>query len=218
MFNIKDCLQTITQVHEQRLHPQIPLLTSSQFESELKQRGMSLWPKGLDHLTQNGLIYPIESDGSHFHPFQTWLIYHIFSLMRLDLAPQLLYEGFNWDLAYRNLLRKWDGLKSAVDKFLQRTDIQGFYRIFPLLLWLECYYLPTIRGSHPSELHFVGSDFDGWWRWRGQIKLDTWLKEFDINLEDIKWWHQRFSLAAYDLDPAPDWYLLRDFQEITYPD
>ena len=161
--------QNIGHLYDKVPYPQMALLTKSQFESALRQRGMSLFPRGLQYLMDRKVIRPIKEDLQLFHPCQIWLARKFFSATSINLTPQFSYAGFDWDLAYQNLMRQWENLKTAVEGFHQRKDVVEFLRILPILFLVESYYLPVVRGPRPGVISFAGHDYEGWMEWRKQV-------------------------------------------------
>lgn len=189
-------------------YPQMPLLSESQLKSALTNRGMRLFPNGLQHLMDSGIIGPLKENPPEFHPFQIWLISKLFSTISINLTGQFSYSGFNLELLYKNLLRQWERLVQDVQGFGHSKAVTEFLRILPLLFWVESYYFPQVKAARPGIVSFVGSDSDDWIDWRKKQDIRTWLAETGLSIDEVKKWHNNILWEAHNLDPASNWYLL----------
>lgn len=194
--------------YEKVPYPQMPLMSESQFKSALTHRGMSLFPDGLQHLMDAGIIRPLKEDPPRFHPFQLWVVGKFFCLWSIDLTGQFCFSGLDLEAAYKNLLSRWERLAKDLSGFGHGKVVTEFLRMLPLLFRIESYYLPRVRGTRPGVTHFVGPDLDGWVEWRDKQNLGTWLEEASLSIDEVKKWRSIVLWEAHKLDPADHWYLL----------
>ena len=85
-------------------------------------------------------------------------------------------------------------------------------QILPLLLWLESYFLPVVRGPRPGVVTVANADINAagseWDEWRYLTEIETWLVEHSISVDRLSEWRCRTLLDAFHNDPVPDLYLL----------
>ena len=130
-----------------RPFPQLHLLSEGGFASFLRERGLDVGTTGIRSFVEAGLIEKLGDQSATFHPLHIW---PIFNLLR-DLDTRL-------DIAIGHYGLKPDGLKHFIDinwprradrlvnfpKSQQLVVFNG--RILPILLWIESYFLPVVRG------------------------------------------------------------------------
>ena len=126
--------------------PQVPFLSERWFDSFLQDRGFRVGIAGVRSLVAVGLIQRLDTQSGDFHPFQIWPISKLLGRLEFQLdvgfrygsdpASMKQFIDLNWP-------RRADDLTSFPNSAL---CIDFNRKLFPLLLWLESYFLPVIRG------------------------------------------------------------------------
>ncbi len=128
--------------------PQLPLMTKLRFASFLGQRDINVGEKGIDALVNARIIERLCDAAQCFHPFQVWPIAHLLHNVKIDLGVGIQHYGLDVAATERFVkLQVTERIKDWFERFPQNEYLIDFNeRLMPMLLWLESYYLPQIRG------------------------------------------------------------------------
>ena len=179
------------------------------FDRFLAQRNFRLAPKGIKQLELDGIIRPVRTNPRCFHPFQIWPISDFLNNLSLNLTSVYSHIGHDESRLRQvgplNWKRQIDDLSdySSTDFFI---DFQS--RLLPLLLWIESYYLPVIRGDRPGRVTLTNCEYTEWKEWQRSTEPITWLAAHSISVDQLLKWHGRLLWKAHSTDPCPNLYLL----------
>ena len=192
----------------ERPFQQLSLMSENQFDSFLRDRGLSAGVEGLRSLVRLGVIEVLDDSAERFHPFQIWPISRL--TRRLTISPDF------W-IRFQSLAPQEKRLENSIsiDGNQELTDfaesdfcIQFNRRLLPLLLWIESCFLPVVRGPRPNVVLYTGFDYSSWVDWVRSLPLPSILDEHSVTVQGLSSWRQRILSDAYFCDPSPDLYLL----------
>ena len=203
---------TMTLIQEavtNRPFPQIHLLSEQLFASFLRQRGLDVGPKGIRAFVEIGLIEELDDQYAKFHPFQIWPICRFLSAIETRLNVGISWHGLKPEGLKRFVDINWCRHAEYITEYPKSEEVIEFnQRILPLMLWIESYFLPVVRGRRTGLLKLVNTNVVEWDKWRSSISFDEWLCGHSISIERLSQWRERVLLRALDYDPNPDLYLL----------
>lgn len=193
---------------------QLPFMSEQQFASFLRERDLDVGVTGVRAFVHSGLIEKLHSPNGDFHPFQIWPINKLFQGLGIRLETGIGLAGTNPEPLKRFIDQNWDHSAEHLRDFPKSPACLEFNRqIFPLLLWLESYFLPVARGSRPglvtiSTIGDVNADGSEWDEWRYRTDIAIWLEKYSISVDQLSDWRFHTLFDAFRNDPAPDLYLL----------
>ncbi|MDE0133081.1 MAG: hypothetical protein OXM62_09950 [bacterium] len=189
--------------------PQIVVHSETTFNSFLAKRGFRLFPNGLKNLEVNGVIRPIADTPRRFHPFQIWPISEYLKNMQLDLTSAYSTVGDDTSKLRQIGPINWNHGVDTMATYSSTDFCIAFQeKLLPLLLWIESYYLPVVRGFRPSFVTLTNCDIVDWQQWRLLTNPQRLLKSHCVSIEDVIDWRERLLFSAYRSDPCPDLYML----------
>ena len=192
-----------------RQFPQIPFMSEGRFDSFLRDRGFRLGSRGISHLVDAGLIDLLNTKEGDFHPFQIWPISRLFEAVNIRLDSGISYNGLDPAALRRFMDLNWPLLENHLTDFPQSSLCVEFNRkVLPLLLWLESYLLPVVRGPRPGVVHVTGFNASEWCRWNARALGQDLLDTHSITAEQLSGWRGRILFDASNCDPASGLYLL----------
>ena len=192
-----------------RQFPQILFMSEGRFDSFLRDRGFSVGTTGVRSLVDAGVVERLNTESGDFHPFQVWPIARLIESLEIRLDAGISLCGLDQARLEEFFKQNWSHRKNDLTEFSKGrlcSDFNG--RLFPLLLWLESYFLPVVRGSRPGLVHVVGLDGAAWTRWDAQSKGPDLLDKHSISIEQLSEWRDKILFDAFTCDPAADLYLL----------
>ena len=190
-----------------RPFPQIRLLSEREFASFLRDRGLDVGIGGVNSFVESGLIEKLGDELGAFHPFQVWPISELFRPLETKLDVGISHYGLDPEGLKQFIDLNWDRRAEHLVSFPQSSACIEFNeRIFPLLLWLESYFLPSVRGVI-SFLDLEASQ-DAWHQWRQTCDIQNWLSKHSISIERLAQWRDSTLFNAYLYDRNSDIYLL----------
>ena len=129
--------------------------------------------------------------------------------MEIQLDVGIGHCGLDHARLEKFLRLNWSRRKNDLTDF-PRSDLYDEFnrKILPLLLWLESYFLPVVRGPRPGIVHVVGFDAAEWTRWDARSQGPNLLDEHSISIEQLSAWRDKVLFDAFISDPAADLYLL----------
>ena len=190
-----------------RPFPQIRFMSEREFASFLRDRGLDVGIGGINSFVQSGLIERLGDEPGAFHPFQVWPISELFRLLETKLDAGISHYGLDPEGLKRFIHLNWDRRAEHLVSFPQSSACIEFNKhILPLLLWLESYFLPSVRGVF-SLMDFDASQ-DEWHQWRQTCDIRNWLSKHSISMERLAQWRHSTLSNAYLYDRNSDLYLL----------
>ena len=169
--------KTITE----RPFPQIPLMSEHGFASFLRDRGIDVGVNGVRSFVQSGLIEKLDAPSGDFHPFQIWPINKLFQEMDLRLEAGIRLVGTDPTRLTNFINQNWKQQVEHLTNFPKSDACLQFNRqIFPLLLWLESYFLPIVLGPRPGVITLVNADLLEWNQWRRRTEVKDWLSKHSV--------------------------------------
>ena len=210
LFGREQDMNLIERAVTKRQFSQIAYMSEGRFDSFLSDRGLRVGITGIRSLVASGVLQELKTESGHFHPFQIWPIRMLVSRLEFRMDAGISYHGFDSAGIKHFIDLSWDIRANALTSFPKDVLCIEFNRkLFPLLLWLESYFLPVIRGPRPGIVHFVGLDsIDEWSRWAESLQGMDLLHEHSISIEQLSAWRERILFDASQCDPSPDLYLL----------
>ena len=192
-----------------RQFPQVLFLSEGWFNSFLRDRGFRVGIAGVRSLVAVGLIQRLDTQSGDFHPFQIWPISKLLGGLEFQLDVGFSRYGSDPAGMKQFIDLNWPRRANDLTSFPNSALCIDFNRkLFPLLLWLESYFLPVIRGPRPGVVHLVGFDTSEWTRWDNSSQSTDLLAEHSISIEQLIGWRDRILFDAFNYDPAPGLYLL----------
>ena len=189
-----------------RPFPQLRLLSEWEFASFLRDRGFDVGIGGLNSFVESGLIERLGNEAEAFHPFQVWPISELFRLLETKLDVGMNHYGLNPEGLKRFIDLNWDRHAEHLVNFPKSSACLEFNeQIFPLLLWLESYFLPSIRGVTTLD---AGASSSAWHEWRMTCDIQDWLTKHSISIERLAKWRDSTLFSAHLYDGNSDLYLL----------
>ena len=190
-----------------RPFPQLRLLSEREFASFLRDRGLDVGIGGINSFVQSGLIEKLGDEPEAFHPFQVWPISELFRPLETKLDVGISHYGLEPEGLKRFIDLNWDRRAEHLVSFPQSNACLEFNgQIFPLLLWLESYFLPSVRGV--ISLMDLKASPDAWHEWRKSCDIQNWLSQHSISIERLAQWRDSTLFNAYLYDRNSDLYLL----------
>lgn len=192
-----------------RPFPQVALLSEQQFASFLGQRGLNVRVTGVRAFVESGLIEELDDQFLKYHPFQIWPICKLISALDTRLDTGLSWYGLDPKYLKTFVDGKWPHQAERLLAVPKSNEINEFNRrILPLLLWIESYFIPIVRGSRTGLISLVNANRTEWAKWKASIVLSDWLSSHSIAIEQLSSWREHVLLRALEYDPSPDLYLL----------
>jgi len=189
-----------------RPFPQLRLLSEREFASFLRDRGLDVGIGGVTAFVESGLVEKLRDETEAFHPFQIWPISELFRSLEFKLDAGISHYGLEPEGLKRFIDLNWHRRAEHLVSFPQSSACLEFNRhIFPLLLWLESYFLPSVRGVISLD---VGTTSNAWHEWRKSCDIQSWLTKHSISIERLAQWRDSTLFNAYLYDRNPDLYLL----------
>ena len=202
MNHIKNAIQNIP-------FPQKSIQPELSFRKFLDRRGLRSFPDGIRHLETDGVIKPIRAKPRCFHPFQIWPITEFLKNLNLDLTSAYSHTGLNESRLKQVGATNWNHQIDTMRKFISTDFCKSFQNtILPLLLWIESYYLPIVRGSRPGFVTLSNCDIVEWTAWKRSMKPSDWLAVHTVSVDEITERRERLLATAYHTDPCPNLYML----------
>ena len=194
---------------EKRPFPQIPFMSEGQFDSFLRDRGIRVGLTGICSLVDAGLIERLNAESGDFHPFQVWPVSRLLGALEIQMDVGISHSGLDHASLEKFFKRNWSHRKTDLTDFPMSGLSNEFnQKIFPLLLWLESYFLPVVRGPRPGVVHVTGFNASEWSRWDARSLGQDLLGAHSISIEKLARWRDNILLGASTCDPAADLYLL----------
>lgn len=192
--------------------PQLPLVTKPRFASFLGQRDINVGEKGIDALVNARIIERLCDAAQCFHPFQVWPIAHLLHNVKIDLGIGIQHYGLDVAATERFVeLQVTERIKDWFERFPQNERLIDFNeRLMPMLLWLESYYLPKIRGVFRAEGSQSGFGVARrkWQNWVKRVNLPDLLVQHSLSIDELIRFRSMILNDALWHDPAEDAYLL----------
>ena len=165
--------------------------------------------EGIRSFVATGLIQELGEQSAAFHPFQIWPIYSLFRLLDFKLDAGISYYGLDPDGLKKFIDINWSLRAEHLVNFSKSEEIAVFNdQILPILLWIESYFLPVVRGPREGVITLANIDADEWNRWRDSVNFEEWLSSHSLSIEHLSEWRDRLLFCAYLNDPNPELYLL----------
>ena len=192
---------------------QLIFMSEQRFASFLRERDLDVGVTGIRSFVDSGLIEKLDSPSGNFHPFQIWPVNRLCRGIGLRLESGISLAGTNPDSLKRFIDQNWDLRAEHLKEFPRSPACIEFnQQILPLLLWLESYFLPVVRGSRPGLVAIVNADINAdvseWDEWRYRTEIKSWLEKHSISVDRLSEWRFRTLFDAFNNDPVPDLYLL----------
>ena len=192
-----------------RRFPQIPFMSESRFASFLSDRGFRIGITGVPSLVDAGVIERLNTESGDFHPFQVWPISRLLGSLDMRLDAGISLCGLDHASLEEFFRQNWSRRKNELTELPKGSLYSDFNRkFFPLLLWLESYFLPVVRGSRPGLVHVVGFNGAEWTPWDARSHGPDLLDEHSVSIEQLTEWRDKVLFDAFVCDPAADLYLL----------
>ena len=192
-----------------RPFPQLPFMSEDRFDSFLRDRGFRIGTTGVRSLVDAGVIERLNTESGDFHPFQVWPISRLLGILEIHLDVGISHSGIDHASLGKFFRLNWSRRKNDLTDFPKSGLCSEFNRrIFPLLLWLESYFLPVVRGPRTDIVHVVGFDVTEWTRWDARSQGPNLLNEHSVSTEELSQWRDKVLFDAFTSDPAADLYLL----------
>ena len=181
--------------------PQLPLMTKRRFALFLRQRGIGVGEKGVQALVDSHVVERLGEASACFHPFHIWPIARMLHNTKIDLSTSIRHYGLNVEATKKFVELQVTGrVKDWFEQFpksIQSIDFNE--RLIPLLLWLESYYLPEIRGTFKRQK---------WQDWVKHIHLPDLLTRHSLSIDELRSFRNMILNDALWHDPAEYAYLL----------
>ena len=197
-----------------RRFPQLSFMSEQGFASFLRDRGFDIGVTGVRSFVESGLIEKLDGESGDFHPFQIWPINKLFlgTETQLDVGIRVTstsFTGIDPVRLKKFIDQNWSWRAERLTNF-PKSDacLQFNQQIFPLLLWLESYFLPVIRGGRPGVVSLINADGSEWDNWRKRTEIKDWLEKHSISIEQLSKWRFNTLFDASNNDPAQNLYLL----------
>ena len=156
---------------------------------------------------ESGLIESLGDESARFHAFQIWPICSLFRLLEFNLDAGISYRGLDPDGLKQVIDLNWSRRAESLIDFPKSEACVKFNRqLLPLLLWIESYFLPSVRNVITSS--DLDSNTNAWNSWRQSRDLHSWLDKHSVSIEQLSDWRDRILSVAFHFDPSPDLYLL----------
>ena len=192
-----------------RQFPQIPFMSEGRFDSFLRDRGFRIGTTGVRSLVDAGVIERLNTESGDFHPFQVWPITKLLESLEVRLDAGISHYGLDHASLEKFFRLNWSHRKNDLNDFPKGGLCNEFNRkVFPLLLWLEPYFLPVVRGPRPNVVHVTGFNAAEWTQWNARSLGPSLLNQHSVTIEQLSEWRNKFLLDAFTCDPAADLYLL----------
>ena len=202
-------MDLIDKAISKRQFPQLSLMSDGWFDSFLRDSGFRIGIDGIRSLAAAGLIQRLNTESGDFHPFQIWPISRFFLDLEIQLDTGFGYYGFDAAGMKQYIDLNWSRRAKDLSSFPTTGPCIEFNQmLFPLLLWLESYFLPVVRGPRPGVVHVVGFDASEWTGWNTSSQGADLLDEHSISIEQLTRWRDRILFDALRCDPSPDLYIL----------
>lgn len=188
---------------------QLHLLPESQFASFLSKRGLDVGFRGIRSFVDLGIIEELGDQMTGFHPFQLWPISNILGTLETKLDTGIRWHGLEPKGLKRFIDINWCRHADHLGDLQKSNELILFNRrILPLLLWIESYFLPVVRGSRKGLVTLVNVNEAEWNKWRASINFDDWLCRHSLSIQLLSEWREQLLMRAFHYDPTPDLYLL----------
>ena len=179
------------------------------FDRFLAQRNFRLSPKGIKQLELDGIIRPVRVSPRCFHPFQIWPISDFLDNLSLNLTSVYSHIGHDKSRLRQVGPLNWNRQIDDLSDYPSTEFCLDFQsRLLPLLLWIESYYLPVIRGDRPGRVTLTNCGVAEWAEWKRSAKPASWLAVHSVSVDQLLKWRERLLWTAYGADPCPSLYLL----------
>ena len=192
-----------------RPFPQLHLKSEDGFASYLRKRSLEVGTKGIRSFVEAGIIEELTDNSATFHPFQIWPIFNLLRSMESSLHTGISFHGLDPEGLKHYIDINWPHHVEHLVNFPKSEELAAFNcRILPLLLWIESYFLPVVRGPRASMVTLTNTDSIEWGKWRASTNIGAWLFNHSITVEQLSKWREHLLSCAYLCDPTPDLYLL----------
>lgn len=202
----------MTLVEEALTHrpfPQIHLLSYEWFASFLRKRGLDIGTKGIRSFVETGIIEELSYQSARFHPFQIWPIFASLRDLETRLDTGIGHCGLNPEGLKHFIDINWQRRAERLEDSTKIKEYAVFNnRILPLLLWVESYFLPVVRGPRAGTITLGNANDTDWDNWRASANIEGWLRTHSLSIDQLSKWRERILFCAYVCDPTPDLYLL----------
>ncbi len=192
-----------------RLFHQIPFMSERQFNTFLRDRDLNVGVEGVRAFVDAGLIEKLDTELGDFHPFQIWPIRMSCRGLETRIDSGINFCGLEPARLKEFIDQNWSYCAQHLTDWPKSGACREFNQQFlPLLLWLEPYFLPTVRGPRPGVVNYASDDPDSWMRWKEETKIQDWLDKHSISVERLTEWRSDLLFGTSTIDPTPDLYLL----------
>lgn len=173
----------------ERPFQQLSLMSKTEFDSFLTDRGVRLPYQGVQPFVASSVIEALDDSPQCFHPFQVWPVSKL--LLGLEIASEVTNGN------------------DVMDDFASSKFCRQFNQtVLPLMLWIESRFLPIVRGPRPNVVLFSDFDSPAWYHWTQSLNLAELLDRHSMTIDDVSNWRQEILSDAYSCDPSPELYLL----------
>ena len=188
---------------------QLPFISEKDFSLFLRDRGFDVGVGGIHSFVEAGLIEKLGGESGDFHPFQIWPISKLLRELEIRMDWGISHYGLDPVGLKSYFDINWDCRAKPLTDFPKSEACREFnQQMLPLLLWIESYFLPVVRGPRHGVVNFVGFDPESWHEWKNRTEVGNWLNNHSVSLEQFSEWRNSILFQAYNIDPAPDSYLL----------
>lgn len=191
------------------------LLSKSRFVKACIENGLEITELRLSFYEQEGLMCPIAvyEDETFYSPFQLFRIYILEDYVSRSLSKIHFIQNEDGVLIQKSPFEIKRVFDLNRDNILYRDE--DFYRIVSILHHIQPFYSnPYTITSYLRELTLNPRDLEDP-NWFVEKRRSGFIKEVieshSVDAESIRFWQQRISSAAEDIDPLDRWYhLLRN--------
>ena len=192
-----------------RPFPQLRLLSDTEFASFLRERDLDVGTEGIRSFVAAGLTEELGDQFAAFHPFHIWPISKLLRDLDIRLDVGIRHHGLTPESLKHFIDINWSRRAERLVDLPKSEELVVFnHRILPLLLWVESYFLPVVRGPRTGVVTLVNANAAEWEEWRASINFDEWLSSHSLSIEELSQWRDRLLGRAFHYDPNPDLYLL----------
>ena len=189
------------------------------FDRFLRTRGIKIGSRGIRQAISLDVIRSLDPNAPIFHPFQIWPIAQFLRppsvdfTLRVDSQPVV-----DSPTSSLNMTRPSNWLSAFTFQNSRDRCVEFHGRILPLLLSLEPYFLPIVRGPRPGFIRLQNCDSSEWHDWRRDTPPLDFLNLHSITVEDVTAARRRILFDAEDIDPSPKLYMLLRSMPFTQRD
>ena len=154
--------------------------------------------EGVRSFVEAGLIEELGEQLAAFHPFQIWPISKLLRGLDTRLVVGISHYGLAPESLKHFIDINWSRKAAHLVNFPKSEEVVVFNRsILPILLWIESYFLPVVRGPRAGVVTLVNANAAEWDEWRASINFEEWLNRHSLSVEELSKWRDRLLFSAF---------------------